>query len=245
MRMFLDPKDSLGLSTWRAYEPLETELLKKLIQKGDCVVDIGAHIGYYTLIFSKCVGPEGYVFSFEPELRNFEILKRNIEVNRIRNVALENKAVSNANGKILLFLNENDWGDHRIYDTNDSRKAIYCDSIRLDDYFTLNHKIALIKIDIQGGEGLALQGMREALIKNRDTKILMEFWPSGLRLAGTEPQEVLKFLNDLGFNFYVIKNNKKQIEGTNIEELRRISGYINLLCIHDSIDLPYLKELCT
>jgi hypothetical protein len=69
----------------------------------------------------------------------------------------------------------------------------------------------------------------------------MEFWPSGLRLAGTEPQEVLKFLNDLGFNFYVIKNNKKQIEGTNIEELRRISGYINLLFIHDSIDLTYLK----
>ena len=70
-QMYLDPKDTLDLSINGVYEPFETSLVLDEVREGEVVLDIGAHIGYYTLIFAKLVGPLGKVFAFEPELENF------------------------------------------------------------------------------------------------------------------------------------------------------------------------------
>lgn len=113
-KMFLDSKDSLNLSINGIYEPLQTELVKKEIKKGDVVLDIGANIGYYTLIFAKLVGEDGKVFVFEPAPTNFSFLKKNVEINSYKNVVLVQKAVSNKTGKLKLYLSEDNIGDHRI-----------------------------------------------------------------------------------------------------------------------------------
>jgi len=153
-KMFLDSKDSLNLSINGVYEPFETELVKKEIKKGDVVLDIGANIGYYTLIYAKLVGEEGKVFAFEPDPDNFALLKKNVEINGYRNVILAQKAVSNKTGKIRLYLSEVNKGDHRIYDSHDGRKSIEIETIRLDDYFkNYNVRIDFIKMDVQGAEG--------------------------------------------------------------------------------------------
>ena len=60
------------------WEPFETKIVKKLVQRGDVAVDIGANIGYYTLLFSRLVKLSGKVFAFEPEPANFSLLKKNI-----------------------------------------------------------------------------------------------------------------------------------------------------------------------
>jgi hypothetical protein len=105
-KMFLDSRDSLGLSIFSIHEPLETGLVKEKIKKGDVVLDIGANIGYYTLIFAKLVGEEGKVFAFEPEPTNFSLLEKNVEINGYKNVVLIQKAVSNETGKIRLYLSK-------------------------------------------------------------------------------------------------------------------------------------------
>lgn len=92
-KMFLDSKDSLRLSIHGIYEPLETELAKKEVKKGNVVLDIGANIGYYTLIFAKLVGEDGKVFAFEPDPTNFALLKKNVEMNGYKNVMFVQKAV--------------------------------------------------------------------------------------------------------------------------------------------------------
>ena len=79
--MYLDSKDSNKLSFNEVYEYLVTELVQKEVKMGNVVLDIGAHIGYYALMFAKLVGPHGKVFAFEPEPGNFAILEKNVRVN--------------------------------------------------------------------------------------------------------------------------------------------------------------------
>ena len=104
--MFLDSNDSLRLSINGTYSEYETDVMKKIVKKGDVDLDLGANIGYYTLIFAKIVGKNGKVFAFEPDLTNFTLLKKNVEINGYKNVVLINKAVSDKTGKLKLFLNE-------------------------------------------------------------------------------------------------------------------------------------------
>lgn len=235
-KMFLDSKDSLRLSIYRAHETLEMEAIKK-IEKGDVVLDVGAHIGYYTLIFAKLVGEEGKVFAFEPDPDNFALLKKNVEMNGYRNVIFVPKAVSNRTGKIRLYLSEENSGDHRIYDSHDCRQSIQIESIRLDDYFKdYDGKIDFIKMDIEGAEWAALQGMSRLLMKNKNLKIISEFWPLGLKRSGFAPEEYLKSLVQSGFELYHVNEKKKKIEAIDINEFLIMynvekENHTNLSCI--------------
>src|ERR1700674_193031 len=86
--MFLDRNDSLQLYATGIYEPIETEIVKREVRSGEVVLDIGAHIGYYTLLFARLVGESGRVFAFEPDPANFAILSSNVAVNAYENVTL-------------------------------------------------------------------------------------------------------------------------------------------------------------
>jgi FkbM family methyltransferase len=192
--MFLDSKDSLGLSVWGIHEPLVTKIFKKEIRSGYVVLDIGAHIGYYTLIAAKLVGKNGKVFAFEPDPTNFTLLKENIITNSYKNVVIAQKAVTNKSGKLKLYLSEDSSG-HRICDSHDGRRAIEIESVQLDDYFR-NHDghIDFIKMDVEGAEYNAIQGMLLLLKKNRNLKIVTEFYPEGLERFGTEPKKLLELI---------------------------------------------------
>ena len=227
-KMFLDSIDSEYLSIHGVYEPLGTEIVKKEIKKGDVVLDIGANIGYYTLIFAKLVGEEGKVFA---------LLKKNVEINGYKNVILVQKAISNKTGKLKLYLCDDNKGDHRIYDSHDGRKSIEIEAIGLDDYFRdYDGKIAFIKMDIEGAEEGAFQGMPNLLKNNKSVKILSEFWPIGLKRFGTDPEEYLKLVVEHGFKLYQINEREKRIKPADIAELLqrytpKKENYTNLLCI--------------
>lgn len=85
-KMFIEPADGLEFLIKPHHEEFETEIFKKEIKKGDTVLDLGAHIGYYTLLAAKLVGEKGKVFAFEPEPTNFALLKKNIKINNHQNV---------------------------------------------------------------------------------------------------------------------------------------------------------------
>ena len=204
-RMFLDSKDSLSLSIRGIFEPLETELVQREVKQGFHVIDIGANIGYYTLIFAKLVGKDGVVFAFEPDPDNFELLKKNVEMNGYENVILENKAVSNVNGKVKLYLSDDNKGDHRLYDSHDGHPAIEVESVCLDDYFKdYNERIDFVKMDIQGSEWQALQGMSDLLKRNKSVKLTSEFWPYGIITSGGDFKGYIQSLLELGFTLHHI-----------------------------------------
>ncbi len=233
-KIFLDSNDSLKLS-FRNFEESSVNIIKKLIKKGDVVVDIGANIGFYTLLFSKLVGNKGKVFAFEPEPNNFKLLKRNIEENNIHNVFLIKKGVSNSTSIMKLFTTKNNCGWHSLIDVGEDRTPIDIDTVKLDDYFKNNFsKISFIKMDIEGGEPQALQGMQTILKYNQNIKIMTEFHPFYLEKAEKNPNDFLKMLKKYKFKIFEIKD--KQLTPFNekiflTSESFDMNSGTNLFCI--------------
>ena len=208
-KMFVDSRD-IGVAPflleWGFYEKYETELFKKLIRKGMVVVDVGANIGYYTLLAARCVGEGGKVFAFEPDPYSYSLLHRNIEVNRYENVIPVRKAVFSKSGRMKLFLDKNNLGGHSLSEANvDKSSSIMIEATTLDDYFkNTDYKIDVIKMDVQGSEMDVLEGMTNIINQNDNLRIVTEFWPLGLRNCGSSPTDFLNKLIDCGFTLYQI-----------------------------------------
>jgi len=258
-KMWVDPKGAHSgiLRTLEAYaknlvhEKSTTKLFKKIIKEGDVVVDVGANIGYFTLLAARLVGPKGKVFSFEPEPLNFRYLTKNIELNNYSQVFAYQMAVSNKNGKTKLYLCDYDSGHHTInkYEGvkaysrgRPTRKhSVEIETVVLDDFLKekTNH-IDVVKIDVEGAELLVIKGMEEILKKNRNIKILLEFFPLLLRKMESSPEELIKMLSQkYDFNIFIVGsdytmkglskglikvNNFKEI----VELLKEKSAHVNL-----------------
>jgi FkbM family methyltransferase len=237
--MFLDAQDILNLSINGIYEPLETEVVGREVSAGDVVVDIGAHIGYYTLMLARIVGPCGKVYAFEPDPENFTLLQRNVKENGYRNVVLLQKAVSDRNGSATLYLSEDNSGDHRLYDSHDDRRVVQVETTTLDWVFRdYGGPIGFVKMDIQGAECAALNGMTGLLAANRVTKIMSEFWPAGLRACGFDPEKYAGLLADRGFRIFDLNGERRQVVPASLPHMLRElnSGartYTNLFCVRD------------
>lgn len=213
--MRLDPDDrhlTPLLGDCGSHETFETELILSNIHPGDTVLDIGANIGYYTLLFARLVGPQGRVFAFEPDPRNFALLKLNVRQNGYTNVTLVPKAVAAKAGHVRLYRSQENRGDHRIYDSNENRESVDVETMVLDEYFADDPgRIDFVKMDIQGAEASAMEGMQNILTRNRQVRIATEFWPRGIRLCGNDPERFLRGLLQLGFHVQVIDHQAERI----------------------------------
>ena len=178
-------------------------LFKQLAKEGDTVVDIGAHIGYYTLLAARIVGDTGKVYAFEPDPANHDVLVGNIKLNGFQNVVTVRKAISDKNGQIELYLNEKNTGGHSIYRPEKVKRLVVVESVTLDDYFkNREHPIDIVKMDIEGAEMAALSGMRKIIETNENLKIFAEFHPAWVKKAGVSPEYFISQLLD-HYNFSV------------------------------------------
>ncbi len=219
--IYLDPVDSLRLSTRGDYEQFITEILAREVKAGDVVVDIGANIGYHTLTLAKLVGKEGKVYAFEPHPENFALLRKNVHVNGYSNVIMEQKAVSDQQQTIKLYLAT----DHRttthsiIQHMYTEDRYIEVEGITLDEYFAGKPVVNLVKMDVEGAEHHATLGMRRLLRQNANIKMITEFTPYRLQLLGIKPEEHLALLHKLGFSLMNVNNEKKILEPFDYEKI--------------------------
>jgi FkbM family methyltransferase len=235
-KMYLDENDSLQLSYYGIFEPLETRFLQQNLREGNIILDIGANIGYYTLICAKHVGPSGHVFAFEPDPNNFALLSKNVAINSYQNVTLVDKAVSNISGSAKLFLSPDNKGDHQLYDMDEGRPFIDVQTIRIDDYFSNALQLVdYVKIDVQGFEYYVVQGMAELLRRSPQVVLLTEFWPFALEKSGAGAQQYLDLLQALNFKLYDMNAKAQTIMPTQAPILletytKNSEAFTNLLC---------------
>lgn len=158
-RMFVDLWDSAvstHLFVSKTWEPEETRLVSSLLREGDVFVDVGANVGYFTLVASDAVGKSGKVFAFEPEPKNFSLLRKNVQVNKCANARCEQKAVNGADRPVELFLSSFNYGDHRIFQSHDDeaynrgrqRARTQVVGVTLDSYFAPGTRVDFIKMDV-------------------------------------------------------------------------------------------------
>ena len=232
-----------GALTLGVYEPFETALFRQLVKPGMTILDIGANIGYYSVIAARLAGPSGRVLAFEPELVNFDLLKKNITENNFTTAEGFAIAVADHTGTMTLHLSSNNKGNHSLVST-EAESAQFTSSIevpveRVDNVLARKNitRVDIIKIDVEGAEPLAFAGMTETLTQP-DMAICMEFYPDVLYRSGSSPQELLKLILKKGFTIYEMDENSRTLEPvTNIDSFvnRFKKGeYSNLLCLKGS-----------
>ena len=154
----LDATDSLLLGENGTYEAAELELFARSIRPGDTVLDIGAHIGLYTLTAARAVGPTGRVVAFEPSTDNFALLEANVAANGYTNVELHRVACSDTTGT-----GRTTCCPGRTAETTSLRAdgaGARVDTVRLHD---LDVRPQAVKMDVQGAEPLVLAGAAQLL----------------------------------------------------------------------------------
>lgn len=180
-----------------------TTFLLDLIKPGMTVVDIGANIGYFTLLAASLTGEKGVVYAFEPNPANFKLLQRNVIANwyvkwvQCFPCALFNQAThmtlrtaSSIPGAGSLFLTEATGAPVQLDET------VTVTTKTLDELVQV--PVDVIKIDAEGSEPFILEGMKATLTRSPGVKIVMEFNLQALQAAGKNPREFLARIETLG-----------------------------------------------
>jgi FkbM family methyltransferase len=177
------------------------------------------------------VGPGGVVHTFEPSPENFGRL--HAALSQFSNVRLNQLAVSDKMGDGMLYVSEELNVDHRAYPIEgETRRTLCIRSTTLDDYFKPGERVDFIKIDVQGYELHVLRGAKRVMQENPDIKLLLEFWPYGLKQAGTRWEELIEMLRHFGMDLVLV--NKQTLTPFDAAHVRiDICWYVNLFASRD------------
>jgi FkbM family methyltransferase len=235
----LDRLTSLWLHKAKILGRDEIAMLRQLVTDKMTVVDVGANQGLYTLFLAK-LARGGKVIAFEPHPILYEQLVANVHENIIRNIECHQAAVSDSSGTLTLQLGNLNSGDNYILTADKPSPATtQVNAVTLDELFE-NTAIDFLKIDVQGWEAAALTGGRNLLKNNRDIILFLEFWPFGLRRAGTDPEQLLSYLGELGFYLYNLKGSRlAKFQWTSLPDANRQFSYCNLVALRDPTKLPH------
>jgi FkbM family methyltransferase len=221
------------------YEPMTTSVIKKVLKPNMNVIDVGANIGYYTLLASKLVG-NGRVIAVEPELNNYNNLIKNITLNGYYNIQTINAAASDHTGFGNLFISQNESGEHSLVRGRDLKNSRPVKLVALDDEVKI--PIDLIKTDTEGNDLLVLKGAKDILANNDRLIIVTEYWLPGIRQVTESDTEILNYLFAKGFVYiYIADEIRHDIVSGDWEEIvRRCSNgkfSVNLICSRYPLDI--------
>ena len=207
VRLFVDLSDHvIGLNIVRGrYEADEVAFVRSLVQRGDTVVDVGAHIGFFTMQLAALVGPQGRVYAFEPLGANADLVERSIHENAFGGrVVFARAAVGAASGVArLTYPREtlNSGGAYLLRDDDaplPGNLAADTPVVALDDA-GIDRRVRFIKMDVEGAEPQVLRGAARLLARDRPI-IMSELHPTQLeRASGTTPQAFLDQIRALGY----------------------------------------------
>lgn len=218
------------------YEKGTLNFIKDHLPKGGIFFDIGANIGLMSIFAARCVGDSGKVYSFEANPGTARLLRYNIDLNKISNIQVVDKAVGNDNGKIRIYDN---WSVNRggatLIKPEKETDSFEVDLIKIDDSADYsNTNIGMVKIDVEGFELDVLKGMEKILRKPDPPKLIIEC-SADRNNHYDSVYEIYDFIKRVNtYKIYKLSNSKERpghlVEIKSKEELPK---HDNIFCIND------------
>jgi FkbM family methyltransferase len=197
------------------FETNTIKCIQKHISKGGVFFDIGANIGCHSLIAAEKVGDKGQIHAFEAISKTYKKLQANIELNGFKNIHTNQVAVYNESTTLDFYIaNDDNLGMSSIYQRKDiSTNREQVEAITLDSYIKENNieKIDFIKIDIEGAELSAIQGMKVTL-KHFKPSLLIEISKEIIHETKQDSIEIISLLHQIGYTMYALSETGDLIE---------------------------------
>lgn len=205
MRLYVDGKSQTGRIAYATglYEPRATELIKSSLKPGDLFVDIGANIGYFSLLAARTVGDSGQVIAFEPVPAVREALLHNLSLNQVGNVIVRAEALGPTEGEVRFYCGPD--GDTGLASLRalDQGREIVVNQVAFDQLDRPKRRVAFVKIDVEGAELHALSGMQKCLRRDQP-HLIVEFTDAYLRGMNASAKALYEYLAALGYRIFHI-----------------------------------------
>ena len=200
-----------------AYEPELTNLMLRVLRDGDAVIDVGANVGYFSMLAATCVGPNGRVLAYEPDPDNIARIEKNVADNSFGSVVIGAAPVHSAVEDVTFHFNADNNGGNALWDPGQfpenvaSRAAPRRVTMRSTtlDLEAAKHdlgKLKLIKIDTEGAEYGILKGAADLIRDGRVPFIVAELHEFGLKQMGASAAEFRAYMEDMGYSTFVLHN---------------------------------------
>jgi len=189
------------------YEPPVTRLLQRRLNRGGSMVDVGANWGYFSLLAAAAVGREGRVISLEPDPRQFAALQANVRLNDFSQIHPIPKAAGAAYGMATLAGYDEgaaNRGVSRVGEADDGQPSFEVECVPVDEVTASLGRVDVLKLDVEGAEQDALEGMRDGLATHRYRALFVELHPDLLRARGHSPHACVRAFLDAGYAGWTI-----------------------------------------
>ena len=211
------------LATGHFYESATSRLLASVLKAGDTFIDIGAHVGYFSMLAAALVGNEGEVIAYEPSPDNYRHLVEHVALNGFSNVLPLHLAVGAQEHVASLYLNSDNDGGHALWDVGLHRDNVQSrvTPLRSPTFVTRLDRVLrgrpirslkAIKIDVEGSEVLALRGAVEVLTLHQVPFVIAEVNRYGLELMGTSELDLRVLMAGLGYDAWIIQDVEPELQ---------------------------------
>lgn len=219
-RFVFRPKiDGLWYLNYSDAEPGVDRVLRENLKEGDTFIDIGAYIGYYSILARNIVGESGKVIAFEPNPESYKLLKKNFEMNGYTNCIAENIALSDEVGFVKLFIGKYTDDSSSLFSVENVDKSRYVTvkTMIFDKYCEI-YKISpnFIKIDAEGAEYRILHGMQKVIDVHKPN-LLMEIHPKHMESQGISIRSLFDFLMEKEYKIQLVREDG--CEAISVDEL--------------------------
>jgi FkbM family methyltransferase len=226
--LWLSTADNLvtpGILEHKMYEAHLTGLLPQILRPGMTFVDVGANIGYFSVMASRLVGESGLVVAVEPAPGNVALLRANLWRNGCRNAVVLPIAAYTHTGQVQLALNPEGGAGNWVQPGElPGMTTLQVPCARLDDLLG-GRRVDVLKTDAEGSDNIAIRGMEQTIRANPGIVIVAEFWTQAYGGRGESPAEVLGFYRELGLSLSLLRDTG-EVEPTTPEALLALAGTV-------------------
>jgi len=243
-KLVVDKNDTMVGQTIHArgkWEPWVAKALQTILKPGMVFVDVGANIGYFTMLASDLVGPEGLVIAVEPLPQNNQLLAKSVQLNARGNVEIHAVAAGPKSGAMnMCHAARFNSGSFHFENPAKPKQMTWKMEVRPLDNIVAGRKPNVVKIDVEGGEALVLEGMG-AILSDHRPLVLMEFSDAYLRdVSCVSGHELLSRLEAFGYCFQDIESIESGLVGQSIQEIEEAqrakqATHLDLLLFHESL----------